>query len=500
MNNKRLKGVIALISICFFVVSLIQPTQVFAYADSKISDKAREHILGELEKARIPNAAIAILQEDEISYIFKDSTQDTLFEIGSVSKSFTAFGVLLLEDKGKLSVDDPVNKHLPWFEVNYQGVSVPHEDITIRNLLNHTSGFTSHEGHFAPVHDLITTDELIRQIIGSNLAFYPSEEFAYGNINYVLLGFIIEAVSGLSYDEYMKQNVLKPLDLHSTFTSRERAHETGLVIGGNRLGFLRIWSREVKFSDFIVPTGNIYSSIADMGRWAQIQLGLVDIDEQFRKVVKRSHSLKPSNEALFDSLIESMGGFYAAGWGVETNNEDINHAGMTTGYTAVVHMLPKRNTAVVFLNNLTHAPVDFIPDFVLETIEDGSFNTLPTAIFAIMDLIYTILTIVGIIVTGVFIWYAFRLAKKLQSGYKIKCKFSFKNIMLLFLPLALLTVTIGWNALLCITFGNKFTFIVLYSPLSYVYANISMVAMAVYALCFWWAKIFIQPKYPKDKQ
>ena len=494
MSKRINKKVVAIITMCFFVISFIQPTQVFAYADNKISDKAREHILNELEKARIPNATIALIQDGEVSYIFKDSTQDTLFEIGSVSKSFTAFGVLLLEDKGKLSVDDPVNKHLPWFEVNYQGVSVPHEDVTIRNLLNHTSGFTSHEGHFAPVHDLITTDELIRQIIGSELAFYPSEQFVYGNINYVLLGFIIEAASGISYDEYMTQNVFKPLGLHNTFTRMERAHETGLVIGGNRLGFLRSWSREVKFNDFIVPTGYIYSTIADMGRWAQIQLGLVDIDEQYRRIVKRSHSLKPNNEALFDSLIESMGGFYAAGWGVGSNNEFISHAGMSTGYTALVHILPNRNTAFVFLNNLTHAPVDFILDFVLETIEDGSFNTLPTAIFAIMDLIYTILTIVGIIVTGVFIWYAFRLAKKLQSGYKIKCKFSLKNIMLLFLPFALLAITIGWNALLCITYGNKFSFIVLYSPLSYVYANISMMVMTVYALGFWWAKVFIQPK------
>ena len=490
MNKRRL--VIILITLCFVAVLFLKPTSVFANTDNKISNEAQEHILNELQKARIPNAAIAIIKDGEVSYILKDSSKDSLFQIASVAKNFTAFGILLLEDNGLLSVDDPVSKFLPWFEVNYQGKPVPPEDITIGNLIHHTSGFTSHEGHFASVSDLKTTDELIRQIIGSELKFYPSEQFVYGNINYVLLGFIIEAVSGQSYDEYMTQNILNPLGLYNTFTNPERAHGTGLTAGGNRLGFLRSLPREVAYNDFLVPTGFIYSSIEDMGRWAGIHLGLIDVDEQFSRVVKRSHMFKSIRMPLDD-----VDWHYAGGWIVESNNDSIFHTGMTTGYTAVVDMKPKRNTAVVVLNNQSHAPVDDIPVFVLETIEDGSFKELQTCMYVILDIVYTVLSILGFIATGVFILFVFRLVKTLRYGYTIKCKFTVKNILLLLMPLLLLTITIGWNVLLCVSFGNTFSLVVLYSPASYIYANISMIVMAVYVFCFWLTKVFVQkPSLP----
>jgi len=211
-----------------------------AVAASVISNEAEEHILSELRRANIPNAAIAVIQNGETTYIFKDSTHDTLFQIGSVAKSFTGFGVLLLEDMGLISVSDPINQHLPWFEVHYNGSPVPHQDITIYNLLHHTSGFTSDERRFPPSFSGITADGFKEQLIGVELAFYPSTNFVYGNASYVILGLLIEAVSGQSYDEFMTQYVLRPLGLYNIFTDIQRAHETGRIIGGNRLGFSRI--------------------------------------------------------------------------------------------------------------------------------------------------------------------------------------------------------------------------------------------------------------------
>jgi len=129
-----------------------------------VSNEAEQHILNELNRANIPNAAIAVIQNGETSYILKDSQHDTLFQIGSVSKSLTGFGVLLLEDMGLLSVSDPVNQHLPWFTVNYNGVSVPHEDITIYTLLQHSSGFTGNERQF-PATNVVGLSEFISQVI-----------------------------------------------------------------------------------------------------------------------------------------------------------------------------------------------------------------------------------------------------------------------------------------------------------------------------------------------
>jgi len=94
----------------FVLLIFTLPTSIFASAT--ISREAEEHIMEELRRARIPNAAIAVMQDGETSYIFRDSSHDSLFQIGSIAKSFTAFGILLLEDMELLSVYDPVNQHL----------------------------------------------------------------------------------------------------------------------------------------------------------------------------------------------------------------------------------------------------------------------------------------------------------------------------------------------------------------------------------------------------
>ena len=254
-----------------------------------ISHDAETHILNELNRANIPNAAIAVIQDGETSYILKDSAYNTLFQIGSVSKSFTAFGVLLLEDMGLLSVSDPVSRHLPWFEVRYNGEPVPHEDITIYTLLQHTSGFTSDERRFPSTVEELSEDELIAQLAGIELAFYPSQGHLYGNVNYVILGLLIEAVSGQSYDDFMTQNVLHPLGLYNTFTNAARAHDTGRVTGGHRLGFLRPRPTNAQWASLTMPSGGMYSSIADMARWAGIHLGVVAVNEQFTRVSQRAH-------------------------------------------------------------------------------------------------------------------------------------------------------------------------------------------------------------------
>ena len=119
-----------------------------------------------------------------------------MFQIGSLSKSFTGFGVLLLEDMGLLYIHDPVDLHLPWFDVRYNSEPVT---VTIYNLLHNTSGITSDE-RFFPLIMLETAEEFIAELAGAELTFYPSSGYRYGNANYIILGFLMEAVSGLSYD------------------------------------------------------------------------------------------------------------------------------------------------------------------------------------------------------------------------------------------------------------------------------------------------------------
>ena len=153
---KAFKPIVIWVSILIFAF----PTSVVA--NEAISPEAEEHILSNLSRANIPCAAVAVIQDGETSYIFKNSTYDTLFQIGSVAKSFTGFGILLLEDMGLLSIYDPVNMHLPWFKASYNGQPVPY--LAIYHLLQNASGITNDERLFPMARATETTEEFITRL------------------------------------------------------------------------------------------------------------------------------------------------------------------------------------------------------------------------------------------------------------------------------------------------------------------------------------------------
>lgn len=149
---------------------------------------------------------------------------DTIYEIGSVTKQFTAVGIMMLVEGGSISLDDTLDKYLP--EYPYAS------KITIRQLLNMTSGIGDFLGNKSILHNLgldnaedyfdrrmskeITHEELLKYINKEELQFEPGTQYAYSNTNYYLLGMIIEKLSGMSYEEYITANIFKPLGMSST--------------------------------------------------------------------------------------------------------------------------------------------------------------------------------------------------------------------------------------------------------------------------------------------
>jgi len=481
------------------VITLILTTSVTTLATT-INREAEEHIFNQLSRANIPNAAIAVIQGGETSYIFKDSEYNTLFQIGSVAKSFTGFGVLLLEDMGLLSVTDPVNQHLPWFDVRYNGVLVPHEDITIYNLLHHTSGLTSDERYFpAILGGALTKDEVIAELIGIELSFYPSTLYGYGNINYVILGFIIEAVSGQSYDEFMTEYVLHPLSLYNTFTDMQRAHESGRVIGGNRLGFFQVRPWNPPVSPVAVPAMFIYSGITDMARWAGIHLGTVEISEQFARVVQRSHEHNYASNAPF----ADMDYFYGAGWQVDSAASTVVHAGDTMGYSAIISMCHYSDTAVAIVVNLNYMSMRALSNIILDAMQNGVYNSVRMDLRVIFDTVFTILTTLGAVYIGLFMRLIIKSAKRLRNGEVIKVNFTSKNIKGLVDPIIMLAVAVGFYVVPSMLTGNTHTVTVLFSPASITLAEIAIWVMVAYSWCSFFAIVFgispVKEKKPKNE-
>ncbi|MCL2204283.1 MAG: beta-lactamase family protein [Defluviitaleaceae bacterium] len=414
--NKILKSKVMSVVMCLIVMIGVIPIAVFA--QGAVSREAQEHITSQLQRASIPNAAVAVIRSGETSYMLMDSRQDTLFEIGSVSKTFTAFGVLMLEEMGLLSVADPVNMHLPWFEARYNGTIVPHGDIRIYHFLQHTSGFTHDERRF-PTIVIETASEFISAYAGIELAFYPSTGHSYSNAGYMLLGLLIEAVSGLSYDEFMTQYVLHPLGLYSTFTSIQNAHATGRVIGGHQRAFFRQSPVDMEHAPILIPQGYIHSSITDMTRWAGIHLGIVDVPEPFARVVARSQE---NFHTATNPFAEFDYHHVAGGWVVWDDSGIIEHTGAATGYVAAVRLLGEDDAAVVILANsgVFGLTINRLADITADAVIHGRFNNIGVDLYVIIDIVLTAAIIWGLFSLYKFVRLLTQTIKRVRGGEAIK--------------------------------------------------------------------------------
>jgi CubicO group peptidase (beta-lactamase class C family) len=157
----------------------------------------------------------------------------SVFELASVSKQFTAMGIMILKDRKLLSYENNIKKYFP---------QLPYDNITIRNLLTHTSGIPSYEDQFEKNWDrkkIAFNKDIIDMLVQRHdtLFFQPGTKWKYSNTGYALLASIIEKVSGMSYNDFMAVNIFKPLGMNHTFIYNSR-RTTKKVPDNYALGFV----------------------------------------------------------------------------------------------------------------------------------------------------------------------------------------------------------------------------------------------------------------------
>ena len=325
-----------------------------------LSDGRSAAIQGVLDDAchisGVPGMSVAILADDEVSYFssgYADrkkgmpASENTLYELASVSKAFTGIGILLLEEQGRLSMTDSIQKYLPWFTLKYQGQHVDMQNLTLNNFLHHTSGLTNFR-HTQNIPQGNTPDLLqktVKMLADAELAFPPGEQYNYGTVNYDVLGLVIEIVSGQSYEDFMREQVFQPLGLHQTYVYKEDAQATGQLAQGYRSSFFM--TTPYKAPDYAgnKPAGYIISCSKDMARWMGIQIGVVqDIPEIFHTVIEKSHQGDMSVPAVNEM-------YYAAGWSVNAGQTIIEHPGGNPNFSTKVTLLPDDHIAICLLTN-----------------------------------------------------------------------------------------------------------------------------------------------------
>lgn len=203
---------------------------------------------------------------------------DTRFRLGSITKQFTAAAILKLAEEGKLTLQDPVGKY-------YTDAPATWEKITIHHLLNHTSGIVSYTGlpGFFQKESMTARKpaEIVKLTQDKPLEFEPGSKMKYNNTGYILLGYVIEKVSGMPYDEYLKKNLFEPLGLKDTGYDWNQA-----IIARRASGYLPD-GKNAPYLDMSLPyaAGSLYSTVDDLAAWAAaLESGKVVSKENYTKM------------------------------------------------------------------------------------------------------------------------------------------------------------------------------------------------------------------------
>jgi D-alanyl-D-alanine carboxypeptidase len=345
-----------------------------------------------VESGSPPGLSFAVVKDDTVVYSrgvgWADeprgllATPATAYHWWSCTKIATAIAVLQLQEKGKLSLSDPVIHHLPFFEVEY-----PRQEskvITILNLLNHSSGLPDPSAltlmswiHHHGETSLNQTD-FVRNVLPdySRLRFEPGERAEYSNLGYMVLGAIIESAAGISYEDYIRLNILQPLGMNHTDFVYTRSMEPDEAAGSHPLwnimtpllplvaaSYIRelegahIWMERV-YTDQTPPSGLI-GSVTDAARLVAAYLNGGVLDGH-RILSEKSVALMTYDGQIKDSM-EDSSDFrrQGIGWQIfgRTGRRVLTHDGGGPGFSTKIQLYPDEHLGfVLFTNDATIEP------------------------------------------------------------------------------------------------------------------------------------------------
>jgi CubicO group peptidase (beta-lactamase class C family) len=262
------------------------------------------------------------------------NTTETRFQLASVSKAFAAMSIMILQERGLLSVDDPLCKYAKDCPAGWGS-------ITLHHLLTHTSGLpVDPEVDFTDFNPSYL--EALEIIKGAPLLSEPGTEYNYSNAGYIALGYVIEQVSGVPYDEFVRDNIFTPLGM-----SASGAVDAGSPVENAAVGY----SEPGKRTPFIVrpiihPAGGLYSTVEDLYKWDQALYG--------ETLVK-----KESLDKIFTPYLND----YGYGWTVDRDGvfgRQIGHSGHIGGFRTRLTRYPDNRSTIIVLSNNEQSNVEGI--------------------------------------------------------------------------------------------------------------------------------------------
>lgn len=355
-SKRKVILLIVIMSITFALTS-----KAFAEEDldySKLTDKIDLLIKKKVEMYDVVGLSVGLVNEEGLIWskgygyenleVEKEATDETLYRIASVTKTFTATGIMILRDRGLLKLDDPITEYLPDLSLN----NTYNRAVTIRDILNHRSGLRRDLGLYF-LSDK-SKSSVIENLKGDTLLFKPGSDFSYSNVGYTLLGLIIENLTGTTYETFIQEEILSPLEMNNTYTELNqdnidlvsRGYFSPVEYKKQVLEWLEEYDRDFTKEEEELfpllpiidkPAGSIISNIEDVSKYMSFILkGGTDGD---------------GNQILSeDSIKEMYSSDWGLGWWIDIDNS-IYHSGGIPPYNTYIRLdMDNKLGVVVFCN------------------------------------------------------------------------------------------------------------------------------------------------------
>ncbi len=278
----------------------------------------------------------------------------TKFRLGSITKQFTAMAIVQLEERGLLNTNDPISKYIPDY---------PNGDkITIRHLLTHTSGIPSFTSFPEFEHDKIlptTPLQIIDKFKNKELLFQSGTEFKYSDSGYIILGYIIEKVTGKSYQEYLDENIFKPLNMSNTDYDNPK-----IILKNRASGYDYVDGilYNADYNDMSLPfaAGALYSTTEDLYKWDRAL---------YKDILVKDSSLT----RIFTPYKKN----YGYGWFVDDyySHKKIWHDGYIDGFSAIITRFVDDNICIIILCNSINIPIRQINNDIAAILFNKSYRS-----------------------------------------------------------------------------------------------------------------------------
>ncbi len=324
-------------------------------------------ITTQMKRFDVPGVGLAIVKDGKIAYVkgygvrdLKTNTPvnaDTLFAIGSSSKSFTALGVMQQVDAGKLNLDAPINTYLPKLKFSDAARGAK---VTLRSLLSMTSGLPRSDSSWAFDETINTRAKMLETIAGIGFTDDPGKVFGYCNQNFVAAGAALEAVTGGSWEAYTKANVFAPLGMTRSVFEFKDAVKDGNYAAGNGVSLNGVQSVPA-FDRLVIagPAGSIHSSANEMARYVAFQLGKGNLNGKQLVSTKQLEAMHTQQIGIDEDVGIPGVAFsgYGFGWftGEYRGIKIVEHGGNINGFTANMQLIPAKGLGIVLLTNMDGA-------------------------------------------------------------------------------------------------------------------------------------------------